>query len=479
MAYNLPSEFLNRMQDYFETKTEYQAFLDSYETERSYGLRRNPLKYTKEEFEALMPYDLKEVPWCREGYFYNPSEKPGKSPYHENGSYYIQEPSAMEVVELLDPKPGQFVCDLCAAPGGKSSQIAGRLQGKGLLVSNEYVASRAQILAQNLERMGVRNCVVLNEDTERLRDIFAGFFHGIVIDAPCSGEGMFRKDEVAVQEWSLDNVKMCAERQLEILENGARMLRPGGVLVYSTCTFSKEENEDVITTFLKNHPEFEADKTIPSDSQKEAGIVSGGVAGTVRMWPHKVDGEGHFAAKLIKKGILSELSGDNGAYYATEETGKTKAAKGNKKKSSKSVQEDKNALYDQFAAEYLKDAAKEWLQNSGKLTWRGEMLYLLPTNLPMSNPELVGLKVVRPGLLLGEAKKNRFEPSHTLAMCLKKEDVKQSQETDNPQAYMHGETVTCENQKGWTLVLYKDRPMGWGKANNGVLKNHYPKGLRK
>ena len=199
MTYNLPSAFLERMQEYFQDETEYQAFLDSYGKERSYGLRRNPLKYTKEEFEVEMPFALKNVPWCQEGYFYDPSGKPGKSPYHENGSYYIQEPSAMVVVEILDPQPGEYVCDLCAAPGGKSSQIAGRLQGKGLLVSNEYVSQRAQILAQNLERMGVKNCVVLNEDTAKLRDAFAGFFHRIVSDAPCSGEGRFRKDELAVQ----------------------------------------------------------------------------------------------------------------------------------------------------------------------------------------------------------------------------------------------------------------------------------------
>ena len=466
MTYNLPSAFLERMQEYFQDKTEYQAFLDSYGKERSYGLRRNPLKYTKEEFEAEMPFTLKNVPWCQEGYFYDPSEKPGKSPCHENGSYYIQEPSAMVVVEVLDPQPGEYVCDLCAAPGGKSSQIAGRLQGKGLLVSNEYVSQRAQILAQNLERMGVKNCVVLNEDTAMLRDAFAGFFHRIVIDAPCSGEGMFRKDEVAVQEWSPENVQMCAKRQMDIMENGAQMLRPGGVLVYSTCTFSKDENEELIKAFLEKHPEFRMDEQIPTEAQQKAGIVAGSVKGTMRMWPHKVDGEGHFIAKLIKEGVLCiETVSD--------------VEKGNKKKQKTSEQKEKQALFEQFMKECLKEKAQVELQELGSFVWRGDLLYILPTTLPMANQELTGLKVVRPGLLLGEAKKNRFEPSHTLAMCLRKEDVCQTLEIENAEAYLRGEVVSCDSQKGWTLVLYKGRPLGWGKASGGVMKNHYPKGLRK
>lgn len=466
MTYNLPSAFLERMQEYFQDKTEYQAFLDSYGKERSHGLRRNPLKYTKEEFEVEMPFALKNVPWCQEGYFYDPSEKPGKSPYHENGSYYIQEPSAMVVVEILDPQPGEYVCDLCAAPGGKSSQIAGRLQGKGLLVSNEYVSQRAQILAQNLERMGVRNCVVLNEDTAKLRDAFAGFFHRIVIDAPCSGEGMFRKDEMAVQEWSPENVQMCAKRQMDIMENGAQMLRPGGVLVYSTCTFSKEENEELIKEFLEKHPEFRMDEQIPTEAQQKAGIVAGSVKGTMRMWPHKVDGEGHFIAKLIKEGVFCvETVSD--------------VEKGNKKKQKASEQKEKQALLEQFMKECLKEKAQVELQELGSFVWRGDLLYILPATLPMANQELTGLKVVRPGLLLGEAKKNRFEPSHTLAMCLRKEDVCQTLEIENAEAYLRGEVVSCDSQKGWTLVLYKGRPLGWGKASGGVMKNHYPKGLRK
>ena len=245
-AINLPPDFLLEMEHLMETEEEYQAFLESYQKKRAYGLRRNPLRYDREEFERKMPFKLRPIPWTKEGYYYEPEEQPGKNPYHEAGDYYIQEPSAMAVVELLDPKPGEYICDLCAAPGGKSSQIAGRLMGQGLLVSNEYVPKRAQILAQNMERMGVPNCVILNEDTVKLSQRFPGFFDRIVIDAPCSGEGMFRKDETAIENWSLQNVDLCAKRQMEILENGAGMLKPGGILVYSTCTFSEKEDEQVI-----------------------------------------------------------------------------------------------------------------------------------------------------------------------------------------------------------------------------------------
>jgi len=461
MTQYLPSAFLERMKTYFPDTTEYQAFLDSYEKERSYGLRRNPLKYTKEAFEEQLPFQLKPVPWCEEGYFYDPNEKPGKSPYHENGSYYIQEPSAMIVAELLSPQPGDYVCDLCAAPGGKSSQIAGRLQGKGLLVSNEYVAGRAQILAQNMERMGVRNCVVFQEDTGKLRENFGSFFHKVVIDAPCSGEGMFRKEEVAVSEWSEENVKMCAKRQLEILENGADMLRPGGVLVYSTCTFSREENEQLIQTFLQKHPEFEPDTKIPTQLQKEAGIMPGEVPGTIRMWPHKLAGEGHFAARLVKRGDAVLLTPEQN------------------KKNSKNRQTEQDLWYQQFSEMVLTKACREELQQLGNFVWRGDHLYLIPGDIPGANKGFAGMKVVRPGLLLGEAKKNRFEPSHTLAMCLKKEDVLSSQELTDAMPYLRGEVVSCKQQKGWTLVLYQGQPLGWGKASNGVLKNHYPKGIRK
>ena len=470
-AINLPPDFLLEMEHLMETEEEYQAFLESYQKKRAYGLRRNPLRYDREEFERKMPFKLRPIPWTKEGYYYEPEEQPGKNPYHEAGDYYIQEPSAMAVVELLDPKPGEYICDLCAAPGGKSSQIAGRLMGQGLLVSNEYVPKRAQILAQNMERMGVPNCVILNEDTVKLSQRFPGFFDRIVIDAPCSGEGMFRKDETAIENWSLQNVDLCAKRQMEILENGAGMLKPGGILVYSTCTFSEKEDEQVIAEFLNNHPEFEADSSLPDVEMLDYGFSKGKIPGTVRLWPHKIDGEGHFVARMIKKGVrtVSETfpSGD-------KSRGK-KDRKEDRKSGGKSDKKAAEQAFGSFCKETLTESYLSGMQEMGELVWSGEQLYIQPRGIP----DLSGLKVERPGLHLGTAKKNRFEPSHTWAMALRPEDVKQVVALSDPAAYLRGETVMCGEEKGWVLAVIHAEPLGWGKASGGMLKNHYPKGLRK
>ena len=228
----LPQIFCERMERLLEE--EYSAFLSSYEKERYYGLRYNPLKDTAETFVERMPFDLDKVSWAAEGFYYQGSQQPGRHVLHEAGAYYIQEPSAMAVVELLDPRPEERILDLCAAPGGKSTQIAGRMDRRGLLVANEIVPERAKILSQNVERMGIPNCVVCSERPERLSSFFPAFFDRILVDAPCSGEGMFRKEEAARKEWSADHVQMCADRQLGVLEEAAKMLKPGGILVYST-----------------------------------------------------------------------------------------------------------------------------------------------------------------------------------------------------------------------------------------------------
>lgn len=470
-AINLPSDFLLEMEHFMESEEEYQAFLESYQKRRAYGLRRNPLRYDKEKFEWKMPFKLRPIPWAKEGYFYEPEEQPGKSPYHEAGDYYIQEPSAMAVVELLDPKPGEYICDLCAAPGGKSSQIAGRLMGLGLLVSNEYVPKRAQTLAQNMERMGVTNCVILNEDTVKLSQRFSGFFDRIVIDAPCSGEGMFRKDETAIENWSLQNVDLCAKRQMEILENGAGMLKPGGILVYSTCTFSEKEDEQVIAEFLNNHPEFEADSTLPDVEMLDYGFSKGKIPGTVRLWPHKIDGEGHFAARLIKKGVRTVSE----AFPSGDKSRGKKDRKEDRKSGGKSDRKAAEQAFWSFCKETLTESYLSGMQEMGELVWFGEQLYIQPPRIP----DLNGLKVERPGLHLGTAKKNRFEPSHTWAMTLRPEDVKQVVMLSDPAAYLRGETVMCGEEKGWVLAVIHAEPLGWGKASGGMLKNHYPKGLRK
>ena len=297
----LPQDFQIRMKKLLQD--EYQDFLKTYEKKRLYGLRLNLLKTSRENFLEQMPFALTEILWTPDGFYYEEESQPGKHIFHEAGAYYIQEPSAMAVVEVLAPKPGEKILDLCAAPGGKSTQIAGKMSGEGLLVSNEIVPSRAKILSQNIERMGIANAVVCNETPERLAERFPLFFDRILVDAPCSGEGMFRKEETAIHEWSPENVKMCAKRQCSILEQAACMLRPGGTLVYSTCTFSPEENEGVISMFLREHDDFAIEESAlerffapgradwvenPADS----------LVHTMRLWPHKIAGEGHFIAKL-------------------------------------------------------------------------------------------------------------------------------------------------------------------------------------
>ncbi len=414
---------------------EAEAFFQSYETERAYGLRRNPLKIDETTFLNKMPFALEPVPWVKEGYYYQgQTDQPGKHPYHEAGLYYIQEPSAMSVVEELDPQPGEVICDLCAAPGGKSTQIAGRMQGEGLLVSNEIIPSRAKILSQNIERLGVRNAVVLNETMERMEQFFPSFFDRMVVDAPCSGEGMFRKNEEAVKEWSPEQVLFCAERQSMILNCAAQMLKPGGVLVYSTCTFSPEENELQIEAFLQAHPSF----------QLEA---------TKRLWPHQVKGEGHFIAKLRKK-------------HETDE----------KTRKYPQVLPVQASALTEWKAFYKKHLRTEL---SGTYVLFGEHLYLVPKQMC----SLDKMKVVRPGLHLGENKKNRFEPAHALALALQPQEVVQWQELetmDAAQRYLQGNTVECDDdKKGWILMTVEGFSLGWGKAQDGFVKNHYPKGLRK
>ena len=245
----LPGVFAERMQRLLGG--EYEAFEESYGQARQYGLRCNLLKGTEEKFVGVMPFPLEKISWAREGFYYDAAAQPGRHVLHEAGAYYSQEPSAMAAVEVLAPEPGERILDLCAAPGGKSTQIAGRMQGQGLLVSNEIIGERARILSQNVERMGVAGCVVCSEKPERMAALFPSFFDRVLVDAPCSGEGMFRKEEEAREEWSLENVQMCAERQALILEEAAKMVKPGGVLVYSTCTFSPEENEGTISAFLR------------------------------------------------------------------------------------------------------------------------------------------------------------------------------------------------------------------------------------
>lgn len=462
MRSQLPQAFVERMRESLGAETE--TFLESYDSPRTYGLRRNPLKMEREQFESQMPFTLEKVSWAEEGYYYEHEERPGRHPFHEMGLYYIQEPSAMCVVEVADPKPGEYVLDLCAAPGGKSTQIAGRMAGEGLLVCNEIVLNRAKILSQNIERLGVKNAVVLNHSPQELEARFAAFFDRIVVDAPCSGEGMFHKEEAALTEWSPENVRMCAARQREILACAVRMLRAGGVLVYSTCTFAPAEDEEMVKWLLETYSELE----LLSIDTKALGISEGAVPGTGRIWPHRQRGEGHFVARLKKRGeLLPHRNIDPLA--AGEMTRSGGKGKKGKKDRTGAAGKDVWSCYEEFAKQML------CCELSGRRLEFGDQLYLLPGAMP----DLKGMKAVRPGLHLGTNKKNRFEPSHALALALRASEAVQTWETDTPEKYLRGETLACDPAlRGWTLVTFQGQPMGWGKADRGMIKNHYPKGLR-
>lgn len=458
---NLPIEFEKKMKAFLGD--EWDDFLYSYDNNRFQALRFNTLKVQSPEermriLKTLKISSDKKVSWADEAYYFDENVRPGKHPYHEMGLYYIQEPSAMSAAALLAPKPGMRVLDLCAAPGGKSTQLATYLGDSGLLVSNEINTQRSRILSQNIERMGIKNAIVTNEDSFVLVSHFPGFFNAIQVDAPCSGEGMFRKLPEAIEQWSMENVAICAARQKEILDNAAVMLKPGGTIVYSTCTFSKEENEDVIEYFLERHPDFTLEEM-------------------ERFWPHKVDGEGHFVAKLVRRGCVdTDLKADR-------KTKKNKNSKNRKNETKPALTKENMKLLSEFLDESISEDMAAWIKNS-RLVMFGEQLYRLSD----MEVDIKGLKVQRAGLHIGEFKKQRFEPSHSLALALKLNDAKNVVKLtcDNPQTigFFNGQSVmlsdeqAAECKKGWALVCVDGYPAGWGKVNGAQVKNHYPKGLR-
>ena len=428
----LPQAFLDRIAA--QLGDEYPQFLESLERPRAVALRFNPLKGES----PRLPFVGDNVPWEPMGYYYDPAARPGLHPYHEAGVYYLQEASAMAPVALLDPQPGEKICDLCAAPGGKTTQIAGRMAGEGFLLCNEINPKRAKILSSNIERMGVSNALVTNEHPQNLAQKYEGYFDRVLIDAPCSGEGMFRKEEAAVTDWSQETVEMCARRQAEILHSGAKLVRPGGRLVYSTCTFAPEENELAIEAFLNEHPEF-------TPEPMDAPWFVAGPNGSFRMWPHKLLGEGHFAA------VLRKTEGED--------------------------YEEKLPAGEKLPKPWLEFAKELDIHlPEGKAISFGQRLYWAPADLP----DLRGIRVLRPGLELGELKKDRFEPAHALALWLKeaKNQHTLSPESSDLAKYMHGETIPA-NIKGWCLIFADHYSIGWGKGDGKVLKNHYPKGLRR
>ncbi|MHB8170775.1 MAG: RsmF rRNA methyltransferase first C-terminal domain-containing protein [Thermincolia bacterium] len=477
---NLPAEFLERMQRLLGS--EYQEFMDSFNLPRYYGLRVNTLKIPVADFQKVSPFDLESVPWAKDGFYYREGERPAKHPYYHAGLYYIQEPSAMAPGAFINAQPGERVLDLCAAPGGKSTQVAAGLQGQGVLVANDIHPERVKALVKNLELFGVGNAVVTNETPDRLAQRFAGYFDKILIDAPCSGEGMFRKDEEAARSWGIHSVTTCVGRQREILKEADKMLRPGGMILYSTCTFAPEEDEGMIEEFLSGHVDYQL-VDIPKDHGLAPGKPewTGGrpeLAGAARLWPHKLAGEGHFMALLRKNGepleeIQRETFIDSETEVSLGKKGKAKAAKAIKATKGKGNvnQPDLQDFYN-FTEESLNIAI------NGDFEFYGEHLYLKPQGLP----DFHGLKVTRPGWYLGMLKKNRFEPSQALALGLKRTDAKRvidlAHDSREVIRYLKGETLDGSGDKGWTLVCVDGYPLGWAKQVEGSLKNYYPKGWR-
>ena len=416
------------------------AFFDSMEEKAALALRLNPARSTSRQ--AADNFIDAPVPWEANGFYIRDDSRPGAGIAHAAGAFYLQEASAMVSVAILRPVPGERILDLCAAPGGKTTQIAAALADEGLLISNEPEPGRAKVLASNLERMGVRNAAVVNAYPDALAKRWPGYFDAVLCDAPCSGEGMFRRDPNSRTEWNPASPAGCAHRQEEILDRAAELVRPGGRLVYSTCTFNRNENEESILNFLNRHPEFE-----PEDFELTG--IGASDKGMIRVWPHRVRGDGHFAARLRKKG---EAKLPDAPLHR--------------------LNKDDVKLIEQLEKEICKlpEALKK------RIIRMGDYLCAIPEECP----DTKGLKVVSPGTRLLRIGRNYIEPEHALAMALDPKTAKRQMELSDEQAvrYLAGEAIDWEGEKGWTLVTWNGMALGWGKASNGMMKNHLPKGLR-
>ncbi len=439
----LPVEFEDRMKRMLEG--EYNDFLSALQKEDAYqGMRINTLKNDAKPAVFSITGALENIKWCKNGYYSDKTIISGKHPYHVGGLVYFQEPSAMSTVEALEIKAGDFVLDLCAAPGGKATQAAEKLEGKGLLVANEIVPKRALILAENIQRMGIKNAIVTNESPDRLSEKYEEFFDKIIVDAPCSGEGMFKKEPQAVDEWSIEHTQSCAMRQKKILESAFKMLKGGGYLVYSTCTFAPCENEGVADWVLKTYPDVEL-VPIKADGMTDAcskwADSEFDLSGAKRIFPHKNKGEGHFVA------LFHKTEGGAKEYF-------------------------KN--YKSKNAEIFKSFEKENLNTKldGSVVDFGDKLFMMPYAVDIDK-----IKTIAAGLFLGVCKKGRFEPSHALCLALSAKNFKNTIKISEPEKFFRGETIPCD-KRGWTAVLYNGFPIGWGKASDGILKNHFPKYLR-
>ena len=443
---------------------DYDSYIESFEAERVYGLRVNTAKLEPEEFEAVSPFPLTRVPWVSNGYYYPGEERPSKDVYYYAGLYYLQEPSAMTPAAMLPVEPGDRVLDLCAAPGGKSTELGARLKGRGLLVANDISNTRAKALLKNLELFGIPNICVTSETPERLGEAFPVFFDKILVDAPCSGEGMFRKDPDMIKSWEEKGPEYYAGIQRTIVDEAADMLRPGGMMLYSTCTFSKLEDEEMIRGLLERKPELEL-VPLPLFEGASDGI---GLSGCMRLFPHKLNGEGHFLALLRKR--------EDGENAGVGQTPTSKAAQTTGKKAGLRTGEPMPEEIAEFFAPYPFPFAWE------QAMIRNQMVYILPREWK----QLTSLRCLRTGLLLGELKKGRFEPSQALAMALKAEQFptvfSMSRDDERVIRYLKGETLSLTEEeapvKGWCLVCVDHHPLGFAKGGGMSLKNKYYPGWR-
>ena len=463
MGQELPKVFEERMKDMLGD--EFAAYLASYENVRQYGLRINPLKISGKELEETGYFHLQQIPWVRDGFFYQEEDQPARHPFYAAGLYYLQEPSAMTPASRLKIEPGERVLDLCAAPGGKATALGAALQGKGVLVANDISNARAKALLKNLEIFGIANAFVTNDIPGKLAENFEGFFDKVLVDAPCSGEGMFRKDPAVMKTWNPERPEYFAKLQRDILKNAVRMLRPGGLLLYSTCTFAPVENEGSVSWLLENYPEMELLEIEPYEGFSRGNPVWGNgdirLEKCVRIWPHKMKGEGHFLALMKKQGQPDMVQQPS------------------------SVRPDANTrkwlelFLEEIGLQTLGGKAFDW----NRVETRGDKVYYLP---PV-NTGFRGLTFLRNGLYLGDLKKNRFEPSQPFALALHKNDVKAVISLPVADSrltrYLKGETLLIEEgeargKKGWHLLCAEGYPLGFGKLVNGTLKNKYPAGWR-
>lgn len=529
---HLPEHFLSQMKDFLGE--EYEAWLASYDRPPVQGLRINRRKLSPEEWEAISPYGTCRVPWTENGYYCDAGSRPALDPYYYAGLYYIQEPSAMAPAALLDVKPGERVLDLCAAPGGKSTELGARLMGRGLLVSNDISVSRAKALLKNLEMAGIGNILVTAETPEKLADTFGAYFDKILVDAPCSGEGMFRKEPELIRSWQERGPSYYAPIQREILSQAVRMLKPGGELVYSTCTFSEEEDEGAVRWILEQEPELTWVPLPPGEesgpiqvplqpssgesgfSQLPAPLWEGAVGGlggepVIRLFPHRVRGEGHFTAKLRKKAKASQMESAWAESLLRTESSRTEASqirasrieaprieksRGTKGRRSSTDMSDGKERRDRREQRELlsENSFLEWEGllaepfDRDRLYIRDDQVYLLPEGFDPS----WRLRFLRTGLLLGSWKKGRFEPSQAAAMYLRRDQFAQVLSLDRSDErvirYLKGETISLSESEregskglssnGWVLVCVDGYTLGWAKWSGNTLKNKYYAGWR-